>query len=113
MAQQPPTSQAQTSRITTAVAVSSGLTTTTINVPAALSLSGSTPALATAAGIGSAVPMLARMNQNNSNNNNFGQYYLRFLRHHSTRASPVTVSHSLFLMEMRVPLNYYFSMDTY
>lgn len=28
-------------------------------------------------------------------NNHFGQYYLRFLRHHSTRASPVTVMHLL------------------
>ncbi|VDL50623.1 unnamed protein product [Hymenolepis diminuta] len=36
--------------------------------------------------------MIARMaHQNNTNNSNYGQYYLRFLRHHSTRASPVTV----------------------
>lgn len=43
----------------------------------------------TASGLTTTNTLLTRMN------NNFGQYYLRFLRHHSTRASPVTVSISL------------------
>ncbi|VDK37399.1 unnamed protein product [Taenia asiatica] len=87
MAQQQsqPQSQLQTSRTATAAA-SNGLT-TTVNMPAAVVVPAQNSALATTT-VGGAAAMLARMN---SNNTNFGQYYLRFLRHHSTRASPVTV----------------------
>ncbi|KAL5103974.1 MHC clas II regulatory factor RFX1 [Taenia crassiceps] len=87
MAQQQsqPQSQSQTPRVATAVA-SNGLT-TAVNVPAAVVVPAQNSALA-ATTVGGAAAMLARMNNSTTN---FGQYYLRFLRHHSTRASPVTV----------------------
>lgn len=87
MAQQQsqPQSQSQASRVATAAA-NNGLT-TAVNLPAAVVMPAQNSALA-AATVGGAAAMLARMS---SSNTNFGQYYLRFLRHHSTRASPVTV----------------------
>ncbi|VDM33678.1 unnamed protein product [Hydatigera taeniaeformis] len=83
MAQQQ--SPPQTSRVAT-VAVSNGLT-AAVNVPATVVVPAQNSTLATST-VGGTAAMLARMNNNNTN---FGQYYLRFLRHHSTRASPVTV----------------------
>nr|CDS20475.1 transcription factor rfx3 [Echinococcus granulosus] len=71
---------------TATAAASNGLT-TAVNVPAAVVVPAQNSALATTT-VGGAAAMLTRMNNNTTN---FGQYYLRFLRHHSTRASPVTV----------------------
>lgn len=77
MSQQSAASQSQATRMTTA-----------ISAPTTLAVPGSFPTLANV-GMTGTTPIFARTGQNN---NNVGQYYLRFLRHHSTRASPVTVS---------------------
>ncbi|KAM7540435.1 hypothetical protein Aperf_G00000045332 [Anoplocephala perfoliata] len=74
MNQQSATTQAQATRIAAAISVSTALAVSSSR-PANVGITGSTP-MFTSTG---------------ENNNCVGQYYLRFLRHHSTRASPVTV----------------------
>uniref|UniRef100_A0A5K3FHP3 RFX-type winged-helix domain-containing protein n=1 Tax=Mesocestoides corti TaxID=53468 RepID=A0A5K3FHP3_MESCO len=68
--------QAEPNRLTSGTLANS-------SIPNAVTVSA-TPSSNTTVTSG-ATTMLTRMNSN------FGQYYLRFLRHHSTRASPVTV----------------------